>query len=68
LGDGDANLCIAEIYLRNQRDRLKAIHYLQKTIKAPYVTDGSIEQAKALLQKISTKTRQRRKKVRQSSR
>jgi TPR repeat protein len=63
LGDGDANLNIAEIYLRNERDRPKAIRFLQKTIKAPYVTDGSIEQAKALLKQIRPKSSQRRKKV-----
>lgn len=63
LGDGDANLNIAKIYLSNQRDRRKAIHYLQKTIKAAYVTDGSIEEAKALLKQIRTNAPQRRKKV-----
>jgi TPR repeat protein len=68
LGDGDANFNIAEIYLRNLRDRPKAIHYLQKTIKAPYVTDGSIEEAKALLKKLRTKTLQRSKTVGQRSR
>ena len=49
LGDGDANLNIARIYLRNSRDRQKAIHYLKKTINAAYVTDGSIEEARKLL-------------------
>ena len=56
LGDGDANLNIARIYLRNGGNRRNAIHYLQKTIKAPYVTDGSIEEAKALLKQIHTKS------------
>ena len=58
LGDGDANLCIAEIYLRNESDRPKAIHYLKKTCSAPYVTDGSIEEARRLLKELGkTKTR-----------
>ncbi len=61
LGDGDANLQIAKIYLRSERDRGKAINYLQKTIKAPYVTDGSIEEAKALLKEIRTKRPRRAK-------
>jgi TPR repeat protein len=52
LGDGDANLCIAKIYLRNQRDRPKAIRYLKKTCSASYVTDGSIEEARRLLRQI----------------
>jgi TPR repeat protein len=56
LGDGDANLQIAQIYLRNNRTRKKAIQYLHKTVAAPYVTDGSIEEAKALLKQIRNKT------------
>jgi TPR repeat protein len=52
LGDGDANLNIALIYLRNKRDRQKAIRYLQRTIVAKYVTDGSIEEAEKLLSEI----------------
>ena len=52
LGDGDANLNIAKIYLRSKRDRQKAIRYLQRTCRAPYVTDGSIEEAKALLKQL----------------
>jgi TPR repeat protein len=52
LGDGDANLNIAKVYLLNEDRRHFAIRYLQKTISAPYVTDGSIEEAKALLKEI----------------
>jgi TPR repeat protein len=52
LGDGDANLNIALIYLRNKRDRQKAVRYLQRTIDAKYVTDGSIEEARKLLSEI----------------
>ena len=36
---------------------------LRKTIKAAYVTDGSIEEAKALLKQIRTKTPRRSEKV-----
>jgi TPR repeat protein len=52
LGDGDANLNIALIYLRNKRDCQKAVRYLQRTIDAKYVTDGSIEEARKLLSEI----------------
>jgi TPR repeat protein len=52
LGDGDANLNIALIYLRSNRDRQKAVRYLQRTIDAKYVTDGSIEEAEKLLSEI----------------
>ena len=52
LGDGDANLQIAKIFLSNQRDRNKAIHYLLKTVKAAEVTEGSIEEARKLLSEI----------------
>lgn len=55
LGDGDANLNIAKIYLRNEGSRRNAIRYLQKTRRAPCVTDGSIEEAKTLLQQIRSK-------------
>jgi TPR repeat protein len=56
LGDGDANLNIAKIYLRSEGSRQTAIRYLQKTCRAPYVTDGSIEEAKKLLKKIRSKS------------
>jgi TPR repeat protein len=52
LGDGDANLNIALIYLRSKRDRQKAGLYLQRTINAKYATDGSIEEARKLLSEI----------------
>lgn len=63
LGDGDANLNIAEIYIRNGgSDRQKAIRYLQRTIDAPYVTDGSIEEARDLLKQLrATKPRDSKK-------
>ncbi len=55
LGDGDANLNIAKIYLRHEGSRRNAIRYLQKIRKAPWVTDGSIEEAKTLLEQIRSK-------------
>lgn len=57
LGDGDANLNIARIYLRSNRDRQKAARYLQRTIDAKYVTDGSIEEARKLLSEIRKRKR-----------
>jgi len=52
LGDGDANLNIALIYLRSKHDRQKAVVYLRRTIDAKYATDGSIEEARDLLSEI----------------
>jgi TPR repeat protein len=57
LGDGDANLNIAKIYLGSNRDRQKAVRYLQRTINAKYATDGSIEEASKLLAEIRKTTR-----------
>ena len=54
LGDGDANLEIAKIYLHSQNDRAKAIRYLEKTLKAKSddVTEGSREEAQRLLKQL----------------
>lgn len=52
LGDGDAYLNIALIYLQSLSNPKLAIRYLRKTIAAPNVTDASIEEAKALLKRI----------------
>ncbi|HEV2233468.1 MAG TPA: hypothetical protein VGV68_08710 [Terriglobia bacterium] len=49
LGDGDANLQIAKIYLGNKPDPLKAIHYLERTCRAANATQGSKEEARELL-------------------
>ena len=59
LGDGDANLQIAKIYLRSERNWKKAIHYLQETIKEEYVTEGSIEEARRLLKQLQKTDRER---------
>jgi TPR repeat protein len=53
LGDGDANLEIAKIYLcRKERD--KAIHFLKATLKAgpDDVTEGSRDEAESLLKEL----------------
>lgn len=52
LGDGDANLNIAKIYLRDPPRLRHAFCYLEKTCKADYVTDGSIEEARSLLRQL----------------
>jgi TPR repeat protein len=64
LGDGDANLNIALIYLRSKHDRQKAVVYLRRTIDAKYTTDGSIEEARGLLSEIR---KTKRKPVRRSN-
>lgn len=52
LGDDEANLNIAKIYLREKRTLKKAILYLKKTCKSRYVTEGSKEEARALLKEL----------------
>jgi uncharacterized protein len=57
LGDGDANLEIAKIYLRDQGEGGRAIPYLRRTIRARVaaVTDGSRREAKRLLEQCKKK-------------
>src|SRR5438128_11086961 len=55
LGCGDANLEIAKIYFRNERDKEKAIRYLREAIRAAHITDGSKEQARRLLRQALRK-------------
>ena len=52
LGDGDANLEIAKIYL-TRRESARAIHYLKQTLKANAddVTEASKEEAQRLLKR-----------------
>jgi hypothetical protein len=49
LGSTDSNLDIGEILLRNPRNRRRAMSYLTKTCKSRSATQGSREQARALL-------------------
>jgi uncharacterized protein len=56
LGDGDANLNIAKIYLHSNRDRQKAVRYLQRTINAKYATDGSIDEARGYSRKFEKRS------------
>jgi TPR repeat protein len=53
LGDGDANLEIAKIYLC-AKERDKATHFLKETLKADPddVTEGSLEEAERLLKEL----------------
>jgi TPR repeat protein len=61
LGDGDANLEIAKVYLRYKHDKDKAIHYLRRVCRAKpdEVMQQSREEAENLLKRID-KTRSRR--------
>jgi TPR repeat protein len=52
LGDDDANLNIAKIYLRDNRSLKKAILYLKKVYRSRYVTEGSKEEARLLLERL----------------
>ena len=57
LGDGDANLEIAKIYLRDEGEAGRAIPYLRRTIqaRAAAVTDGSRREARRLLEQYKKK-------------
>ena len=50
--DGDANLNIAKIYLRNERHLGKAIRYLAKTRSSKWATERSKEEASLLLAQL----------------
>jgi hypothetical protein len=52
LGDDDANLNIAKVYLRRRRNLAKAVEYLNKVRKSKRVTTGSKEEARQLLKKL----------------
>jgi hypothetical protein len=52
LGNDDANLTIAKIYLRNDRNSRKAVYYLAKTRRSRRATEASIEEAERLLRKL----------------
>jgi len=49
LGDGDANLQIAKIYLHIKPDLRKAVQYLKSACKAQSITEGSRDEARRLL-------------------
>jgi len=57
LNDGDANLNIAKIYLYKKRDLAKAIRYLSQTRRSKWATEGSKEEAKAILVQLSKQKR-----------
>jgi len=52
MGDSDANLQVAKIYLREKRDAKKAITYLKRTIAAKRSTEASEEEAQRLLKQL----------------
>ena len=55
LGDEDANLEIAKIYLNAKSSPEKATQYLRNACTGKFVTDGSKEEARALLRTIKVK-------------
>lgn len=59
LGDGDANLQIAKIYLDIKPDLRKAIRYLKNAYKARFITEGSKDEAKRLLKEAEKKLSRR---------
>jgi TPR repeat protein len=55
LGDEDANLEIAKIYLNAKSSPEKAVQYLKSACSGKFITDGSKEEARALLRNIRVK-------------
>jgi hypothetical protein len=55
LGDHDANLNIAKVYLRRRRNLTKAAEYLNKVRKSKRVTTGSKDEARQLLRTIGAR-------------
>ena len=55
LGDGDANLNIAKIYLHRKGDLRKATDYLNKACRSRHATEGSKEEARLLLGELKSK-------------
>jgi len=53
--DGDADLEIAKLYLKNSRDIPKAVRYLKRVCRSKYVTQDSLEQARRSLRKWTTR-------------
>jgi TPR repeat protein len=57
LGDDDAHLNIARIYLRQRPDSKRAIRHLGKVCRSQNVTEGSQEEALRLLKDLKSKKR-----------
>jgi TPR repeat protein len=57
--DGDANLDIAKIYLRNKNDKINALHYLKQALGADrrYMFPESKQEVRKLLRKLAVKAR-----------
>jgi TPR repeat protein len=49
--DGDADLEIAQLYLKHSRDIPKAVHHLKNACRSKNVTQHGLEQAKRLLER-----------------
>jgi TPR repeat protein len=56
--DGDADLEIAKLYLRNSRDVRKAILHLKRVCRSKFVTQDGVEQARRLLRRTMRKLNQ----------
>lgn len=59
LGDADANLNIAKIYLHHKGQLAKATRYLNATCKSAYATEGSKKEARLLLRGMKSKETKR---------
>jgi TPR repeat protein len=59
LGDDEANLEIAKHYLRNEGNRRKAIHHLEKVCRSNRVTEAAVKEATKLLKQIRSQLKRR---------
>jgi TPR repeat protein len=59
LGDDEANLEIAKHYLRNESNRHKAIHHLEKVCQSNWVTEAGVEEATKLLKQTRAQLKRR---------
>jgi TPR repeat protein len=59
LGDDEANLEIAQHYLRNERNPAKAIPHLENVCKSNSVTQAGAEKASRMLKKIRKQSKRR---------
>lgn len=55
LGDGDANLEIAKIYLGDRRTFKRAVEYLNRTSKSPNATQDFKEEARRMLRGLKSR-------------
>jgi len=59
LGDDNANVNIARIYLNQKGQPARALPYLKKVLKSPYATENAKEEASRLLKQLTRRAKVR---------